>query len=49
MARKPLIADFTTCLVVGLLVFALGGLLLHDAYEGRGKQAPLILRPFTWW
>jgi hypothetical protein len=47
--RKPLIRDQRTCLVLGLVLFVLGAKLLHDAYEGRGRSAPLLLRPFTFW
>lgn len=49
MSRRVLIANPTTAVVVGLALFLLGSLILHDAYEGRGRKAPLLMRPFTWW
>ncbi len=48
MSRHP-IADRTTELWVGTAAFLLGGWLLWDAFEGRGRQMPRLLRPFTWW
>lgn len=33
----------------GLAAFLAGWLLLHDAYDRRGRPQPRILRPFTWW
>lgn len=49
MTRRHLIADPAAAVVVGLALFLLGSLVLHDAYEGRGRKPPLILRPLTWW
>lgn len=47
--RKPWIRDHTTAVLLGLLLFVGGAMVLYDAYEGRGKPAPRILRPFTFW
>lgn len=35
--------------MLGLGCFLLGWYFLHDAYDGRGKDQPAWLRPFTWW
>lgn len=48
MARHY-IANQRTEIAVGVVVFALGALLLHDAYDGRGKTQPRFLRPFSFW
>lgn len=32
-------------IAAGLLAWAL----LRDAYDGRGRSTPVLLRPFTWW
>lgn len=34
---------------LGLALFVGGSLLLWDAYDRRGRDAPRILRPFTFW
>lgn len=47
--RGHVIADPRAAAAAGLALFLLGGYLLHDAYEGRAKQQPLWLRPFSWW
>ena len=48
MKRAP-VRDRNTCLVFGWLFTALGFWLLWSAYEGRGAQKPLLLRPFLPW
>lgn len=47
--RGHLIADRRVEVAAGLAAFALGGLLLHDAYERRAKQQPFWLKPFAFW
>lgn len=49
LQRRRLFKDQSTAVLVGLVLFGVGALVLHDAYEGRGKSTPLVLRPFTWW
>jgi len=44
MPRKPLVADRRTALVLGLAAYALGTLMLWDAYEHRGKDRPFLFR-----
>jgi hypothetical protein len=46
---RPLIKNWKVAVVGGLVLFAAGAILLHDAYEGRGRKPPGILRPFTFW
>lgn len=46
---RPLVANRAVALYGGLVLFVAGAVLLHDAYEGRGRQTPLVMRPFTWW
>jgi hypothetical protein len=47
--RRRLFRDQKSAVIVGLVLFVAGAIVLHDAYEGRGRATPLILRPFTWW
>lgn len=47
--KRPIIADRRTAVVVGLALFVAGAIVLHDAYEGRGRDTPALLRPFTFW
>lgn len=47
--RRPLVADKTTAVVIGLVALGVGFALLYDAYEGRGGQTPRLLRWVTWW
>ena len=49
MSHRVLISDQGAAVLVGLVLFLAGAVFLHDAYEGRGKKSPLVLRPFTWW
>lgn len=49
MARRPLIPDHRVAAGLGLAALAAGWYLLHDAFERRGRDQPMILRPFTWW
>lgn len=44
MPRKPIVGDRQTAIVMGLAAYALGTLLLWDAYEHRGKDRPFIFR-----
>lgn len=45
----PLVADQGTAIALGLAAFRVGWLLLWDAWEGRGRPTPPVMRPFTWW
>jgi|HubBroStandDraft_3_1064219.scaffolds.fasta_scaffold1514155_2 hypothetical protein len=49
MAAKHLIRSRRTEVLAGLAFFGLGALLLRDAYDQRGVQTPVFLRPFTFW
>lgn len=33
----------------GIVFFLLGAWFLYQAYDGRGRDTPKILRPFTFW
>jgi len=44
MARRHLIADRHTELLVGVALFALGSYLLWEAWEGRGRPRPFAAR-----
>jgi hypothetical protein len=46
---RPLVADRRVALWAGIALFVGGAILMRDAYEGRGRDTPLILRPFTFW
>jgi putative Mn2+ efflux pump MntP len=35
--------------VTGLLLFAIGSWFLYQAYNGRGRDQPKVLRPFSFW
>jgi hypothetical protein len=35
--------------IAGLLLFVIGSWFLYQAYDGRGKDQPHILRPFSFW
>jgi hypothetical protein len=47
--RGHLIADRRLEVAAGLAAFALGAVLLHDAYERRAKDQPLWLKPLSFW
>jgi hypothetical protein len=50
MARhRPVVADHRLGVALGLGCFLLGWGFLYDAYDGRGRDQPRLLRPFTWW
>jgi hypothetical protein len=34
---------------MGLLLFVIGSWFLYQAYDGRGRDQPKILRPFSFW
>lgn len=36
-------------IILGVVGFVGGALLLRDAYDNRGIDAPWWSRPFTWW
>lgn len=45
MARRtPLIRDHATAVLVGLALIAAGGWILHETYEGRGKDRPYLIK-----
>jgi hypothetical protein len=46
---RHLVADRNMEILLGLAALALGALLLRDAYEGRGRSQPALMRPFSWW
>lgn len=47
--RGHIIADRRVETAAGIGLFILAGLLLRDAYEGRGRPQPIWLRPFASW
>jgi len=44
MARRAPVADQKTCLWAGVAFIVIGSLLLHQAYEARGKSRPWAIR-----
>ncbi len=48
-SRRHLIRHRGAELAAGFAAFAVGAVLLRDAYEGRGVDTPRILRPFFFW
>jgi len=40
VSRKPLVANRDTAILMGAVAYALGSILLWDAFEGRGKGKP---------
>lgn len=44
MARKPIVKDRHTAVVLGVGFYLLGTLFLWDAHEHRGKDRPFALR-----
>ena len=44
MARKVLVRDRKTALVLGIGLYLVGTLFLWDAYEHRGTASPFALR-----
>lgn len=49
MAGRPRFQDQATAILVGVALFVAGSFCLYDAWEGRGRPTPRLLRPFTWW
>jgi hypothetical protein len=47
--RKHLIASRNLELAAGAAAFLVGALLLRDAYDGRGRDQPVWMRPFSFW
>lgn len=47
--RGHYIADQRAEVAAGVLAFLIGAVLLHDAYEGRGRDQPRLMRPFSFW
>lgn len=41
---KPLVANRNVALLGGVVLTVAGALLLHDAFERRGKSRPFALR-----
>jgi hypothetical protein len=44
MSRRPIVRDRKAALWGGVAAIVVGSLLLHDAYEGRGKSRPWVTR-----
>jgi hypothetical protein len=44
--RRPWIADHRIEALLGGAAMLAGALLLRDAYDGRGRPTPPLLRPF---
>lgn len=49
MSRRPHIKSQAAAVVLGVALFVAGSWCLHDAWEGRGRELPRVLRPFSWW
>jgi hypothetical protein len=49
MLRPRLTSNPDMAIVLGVGAFVLGAFCLYDAFEGRGRKAPLLLRPFLPW
>lgn len=47
--RHPFVPDQKMAIAIGAGLFLLGAWFLYDAWEGRGKKTPRILRPITFW
>lgn len=46
---RHLIANAQIETALGVAAFLAGWALLHDAYDRRGRDQPVLMRPFTWW
>lgn len=46
---RPLIPSQTLALAVGALLLTVGGILVYDAFEGRGIRSPWPLRIVLPW
>lgn len=46
---RPLVQNRNVAMWGGLGLFLAGAVLLHDAFEGRGRDTPLWARAFTFW
>lgn len=44
MTNRPTIPDRRTAQLGGVLLVCLGSWMLYDAYEGRGRSRPFMLR-----
>lgn len=49
LLRRPVFPNRRVALVVGAAGAVLFWLGVSDAYEGRGRNTPGILRPVTFW
>lgn len=49
MSRRPHFRSQGVAITAGVALFLAGSYCLHDAWEGRGRPMPRILRPFSWW
>lgn len=47
MKRPKLLQDQGHALAIGLVLTALGGYCLYDAYEGRGAKKPFLMKWVT--
>lgn len=43
MKRRPIIGNARTAKLLGWVLFIVGGIVLYDAYDGRGGHAPFPL------
>jgi hypothetical protein len=48
MKLPRLFKDQRSAVAVGALLFLAGSACLYDAWQGRGKPTPTVLRPFVW-
>jgi uncharacterized membrane protein HdeD (DUF308 family) len=48
-SRRPLVANRTTALAVGWVLFLAGAFLLYDAFDGRGEHVPWPLGAVMPW
>jgi hypothetical protein len=45
--KGPIVANQRTAVIAGLTMILVGTWLVYDAYEGRGKIRPLLMRALT--
>lgn len=43
--RRPLIANQSTAIALGVVLFGASCVVFWDAWEGRGSKTPALLRP----
>ncbi len=47
--KHPFFKSSNTAFAVGAAFFLAGWWCWYDAFDGRGKDQPKVIRPFTWW